>query len=141
MANKIELAKVADIAEKAPLTEILDTIETVALLVPGVGNVAAVICKILRVMLKLQPVAAKTMHGIADMKNTNEDSGKFASFIPAGNSNELVSLRTMVEIALEDDELTEDEEAFLLNKAQAAGVDKDLFLMGLHNELKKCKNN
>lgn len=135
MANNIQLNKIADMAASAPLAEILDTVEMVASFVPGIGTAVGGIIKVLRILTKLQPAAAKTMHGIANMQSPN----KF-SFIPDGATPELNALRQMIDIALEDGVLTEDEEAFLINKAESAGIDKDLFLMGLRNQLKKNNN-
>ncbi len=140
MANDFQLAKVADIVDNAPIAEILDIIEVVveAVQIPFVGSTGKILIKILRVLLKLQPATSKTLHLIADTQEAPcvVDS-KYDSFIPAGNTPELISLRSMVDIALEDGELTDDEEAFLLKKAESAGIDKDLLLMGLRNEIKK----
>lgn len=138
MANNNQVAKVANIVEKAPLAAILDTVEGVMEFIPGVGKVGAIVCKVLRILLKLQPAAAKTAHGIASLLPTS-DSGQYASFIPAGEAPELCALRTMVGIALEDSDLTDEEQAMLVRKAEAAGVDTDIFIMGLKNELNKHK--
>ncbi len=134
------IAKVTSIVDNAPLAEILDTIEAVIsyLPLPYIDKIGRVVCKILRVMLKLQPAASTAMHLIADTQETPcVVNSKYDSFIPTDNTPELVSLRSMVDIALEDGELTDDEEAFLLKKAESAGIDKDLLLMGLRNEIKK----
>ena len=138
MANNKQVAKVADIVEKAPLADILDTIEGVMLFVPAVGQVGAIVCKVLRILIKLQPAAAKAAHGIATTLPTS-DSGQYASFIPAGDAPELCALRTMVGIALEDGSLSDEELAMLVRKAEAAGVGTDVFTIGLKNELNKHK--
>lgn len=136
MANNKQVVKVANIVEKAPLADILDTVEGVMLFVPAVGQVGAIICKVLRILIKLQPAVTKTAHGIATTQPTS-DSEQYTSFIPDGNSPELCALRTMVGIALEDGALSDEEQAMLVRKAEAAGIDTDLFVMGLKNELNK----
>lgn len=135
MANKIQIDKVADIVENAPLSEILSTIEAVAMFVPGIGNVAQVICKVLRILIKVQPSASGLAHGFAKMQQ-NENIKTYASFIPTDNTAELNVLRTMVDIALEDGELTDDEMSMLINKAEANGINADIFKMGIKNVLK-----
>ena len=133
------MAKVADIVEKAPLSEILDTIEAVAMFIPGLGNVVAIIAKVLRILIKVQPAASKAMHGIVDIQHVTpaEELNKYVSFIPATDNASLNALRTMVDIAIEDGELSDDEISMLTNKASECGLDLDLFVMGLRNALKK----
>ena len=59
MTSKEQIANVSEMASKLPLAEILDTLECVAKVVPGVGNVVTVIIKVLRLLMKLKPAAAK----------------------------------------------------------------------------------
>lgn len=138
--NNLKLSggnKLVDIARNAPLPEILDTVETVARFVPGIGGVATILIKVLRLMIKLQPAETNSKHCMVGVQNSIDESNKYTAFIPTGNNTELVSLRAMVDIALEDGALTDEEETFLLKKADAIGLDKDLFIMGLQSELKK----
>ena len=58
MTSKEQIAKVSEIASKLPLAEILDTLEGVAKVVPGVGNIVTVIIKVLRLLMKLKPATA-----------------------------------------------------------------------------------
>ena len=130
-------SKFVDIARNAPLPEILDTIETVARFVPGIGGVATIIIKVLRLMIKIQPTENQTNFYSTSLPNSSNENNKYFTFIPKGNNTELISIRAMVDIALEDGELSDEEKTFLLKKADAIGIDKDLFVMGLENELKK----
>ena len=149
MENSFQISKVAEIVENAPLAEILDTVQIVASFVPVVGPVANVIIKILQILLKLQPAATNVMNGLADKQQCEAQANMFAKiesnidkysyFIPATETQDLNTLRTMVDIALEDGELTDEEQSFLLKKSDAAGIDHDLFLMGLKNELRKVQ--
>ena len=136
MANKVQVSKVADIVQNAPLAEILDTVEIVAEFIPAVGGPIKGIIKVLRILVKVQPAAAKTVHGIADM-TAKADSGRYRSFIPAGDNPELEKLRIMVDIAIEDGDLSDDEYSTLLGKVDALGIDRDIFTLGIKNELKK----
>jgi len=58
MTSKEQIAKVSEMVEKLPLAEILDTLEGVAKVVPGVGNIVTVIIKVLRLLMKLKPATA-----------------------------------------------------------------------------------
>lgn len=59
MTSKEQIAKVSEMASKLPLAEILDTLEGVAKLVPGIGNIVRIVIKILRLLMKLKPATAK----------------------------------------------------------------------------------
>ncbi|MCR4812125.1 MAG: hypothetical protein K5867_05965 [Bacteroidales bacterium] len=59
MTSKEQIAKVSEMASKLPLAEILDTLEGVAKLVPGIGNIVRIVIKVLRLLMKLKPATAK----------------------------------------------------------------------------------
>ena len=59
MTSKEQIAKVSEMASKLPLAEILDTLEGVAKLVPGIGNIVRIVIKVLRLLMKLKPSTAK----------------------------------------------------------------------------------
>lgn len=59
MTSKEQNAKVSEMASKLPLAEILDTLEGVAKLVPGIGNIVRIVIKVLRLLMKLKPSTAK----------------------------------------------------------------------------------
>ncbi len=138
--NNSLIADIANIIKTAPLAEILDTVECVAMMVPALGNVVALIIKALRMMIKVQPIAVATLNGIAQFTETT-DSNRYTQFIPDGDDPELEKLRIMVDLAIEDGELSNEELALLNKKVKELGIDSDLFLMGLHNEIKKISQN
>ena len=91
-------------------------------------------------MIKVQPAAVSTLNGIAKISETT-DNGRYTQFIPVGDNPELEKLRIMVDLAIEDGELSDEELALLNKKVKELGIDSDLFLMGLHNEIKKISQN
>ena len=87
-------------------------------------------------LVKVQPSAGKAIHGIANMQQQSTFN-KYASFIPPQDDANINTLRIMVDIALEDGQLTDDEVAMLTRKAEDSGLDADLFKIGLLTELAK----
>lgn len=131
--NSESMAKIASIVENAPIAEILETIEVVAEFIPGIGNVAKVIIKVLRILLKVQPSVSQGLYSVADTQQNlfDMDNGRYLPFVPADDTPQLNVLRTMVDIAIEDGELTDEELNMLTQKAEMIGIDTDLFKIGI----------
>ena len=89
-----------------------------AALIPAIGTICVVIIKILKFAKKFQPTASKVL--------VNADQ-----LYGVVNNNQVVvneaeeKINTLIEIALEDGVITDEEENFILEKAQTLGLDTD----------------
>jgi len=154
MESNTKTDKIADIVTNLPLEDILNTVETVAPfveLVPVVGvyigKSLPYITKVIRILIVVQPVAINVQNNLlgnqelaqlpAPQQAPKNDLLNKYTFIPSEDTPQLNALRMMVEIALEDGELTNEEMTMLSSKAIQSGIDIDLFKLGLSNELKK----
>jgi len=154
MESNTKIDKIADIVTNLPLEDILNTVETVAPFVEFVpvvgvyiGKSLPYITKVIRILIVVQPVAINVQNNLlgnqelaqlpAPQQAPKNDLLNKYTFIPSEDTPQLNALRMMVEIALEDGELTNEEMTMLSSKAIQSGIDIDLFKLGLSNELKK----
>lgn len=105
-------------------------IAELAALIPGIGTICAGIINILKVAKKFQPTADKVL------TNADQLYGVCANDSDSSTDNEaLDKVNTLIEIALEDGIITEEEENFILERAQTLGLDTDeIKLKLLHNK-------
>lgn len=133
MEVKNSLLKVQNAVQSMPLESILETAESVALLIPPPTNTAiSFVIKVLNILVKARPVAdnllgtsIKVSDSIADIKNANKN-------IDAENDAERAEmmdiLDQMVDIASDDGELTPEEEECLLDMVRELGLNEKVVL-------------
>lgn len=95
-----------------------------ASLIPAIGTICVVIIKILKFAKKFQPTASKVL--------VNADQ-----LYGVVNNNQVVEneaeekINTLIEIALEDGVVTDDEANYILERAAVLGVDVDIVKLKL----------
>lgn len=95
-----------------------------AALIPAIGTICVVIIKILKFAKKFQPTASKVL--------VNADQ-----LYGVVNNNQVVvneaeeKINTLIEIALEDGVVTDDEANYILERAAVLGVDVDIVKLKL----------
>lgn len=136
------LLKIQDAIQNAPLESILETAESVALVIPAAGQPLALVIKLLRILIQLRPAANALLDTSLqtsaffqnvnssnpmpdDLFNVMEGEDKINS---AARAEIMVMLDQMVEIAAEDGELSPEEEGYLLDIAREAGVNENALL-------------
>jgi len=127
MAASDRISAVNSFVAKFPLEEILETTETVASMLPSPANTyIAMVGKALKVLIKLKPVANKSLDTAAAIaNNTSELSHNVAAL--ASVSPERQKFDSLLAIASSDGYISPEEKQFLHEKAVAAGIDEDEF--------------
>lgn len=121
MAASEKIQGIRQFVSSFPLQEILETAEIVAGFVPVPGLVPVI--KVLKTAIKFVPVADKAL----------DASGKIAANIENTKNAEAKAARekfdTLLDIAIADGTITDEEKEFLHAKAQDAGISDDEFEM------------
>ena len=131
MAKSDTLKRVKNLLENFPLKDILETAEVIALMIPAIGNVLAIIIKILKILLSLQPTAVKSITAV-EAKMEGDERSRVETF------NRLWT------IAISDGCITDEEKEFLCPYATAASISNEefeLMIITKTNPLLKIINN
>ena len=132
MEVKNSLLKVQNAVQSMPLEGILETAESVAPLIPAAGTPLLYVIKVLKLLIKIRPVAnnlldtsIKVTDSVADIKNANK-------IIDAENDAERTEmmdmLDQMIDIAADDGELSPEEEECLLDIVRNLGLSEKVVL-------------
>ena len=121
MVKSESARKVQSIIESVPVEDIINTAEAIAPLIPAIGPALAIIVKILRVILAVQPAASKAAGAVAQ-QGENDIQAKRNTF------------DRMWEIAMSDDTMTQEEKDFLRPYALAAGISETEFELMILNK-------
>lgn len=115
--EKSAIASINEFIKSIDFDTLIEVAEFAAL-IPAIGTICAWIIKILKFAKKFQPTADKML--------TNADQLYGVCTSRTNIDNEALNkVNTLIEIALEDGVITEDEESFILEKAQTLGLDTD----------------
>jgi len=112
---------ISNFIEEFPLQEILETAETVAPFIPGIGQVMMIIIRIIKVLIRLKPAVGKALNASAQL--ADDTAPKEAPAI----SVQRQKFDSLLAIASSDGYISPEEKQFLHEKAVAAGIDEDEF--------------
>lgn len=118
MSTQNVLTQINQVVDNAPLEDILDIAETVALVVPIPG--LPLVIKTLRWAVKLRPVTSKAMGASVKLLDSMEDAQR------TRERNDMIE--NMIAIACEDGIIDKGEEDYLRNQAVRLGEDPDEFM-------------
>lgn len=128
--SETKLKQIQGIIEEFPLAEVLEVAEVVAgfIPIPGLPN----IIKVLKILCKIQPSAGKLVGAAGNAMNKGSQE-------QVEREKALQNLDVLVEIAVEDGEITEEEKKFLLTKARELGLNEDDFMFKVNHLASKNK--
>ena len=127
MVKSDTLKRVKNLLENFPLKDILETAEVIALMIPAIGNVLAIIIKILKILLSLQPTAVKSITAV-EAKMEGDERSRVETF------NRLWT------IAISDGCITDEEKEFLRPYATAASISNEEFDLMIINKTNPLLN-
>lgn len=122
MAKSESVRKIQSIIDSIPFTEIIETAESIAPLIPAIGGILDVIIKILKVLFAIKPTASKAA-GIIAQQGENDLAAKRETF------------NRMWTIALSDNIITPEEKDFLRPYAIEAGIPENEFELMVLNKI------